>query len=325
MINILHLSPWPLGGAVTFVINLAKVLDAAEVPYRVVRLAKNTEKRKRQIGQYGVWYQNVSFESAAKGKGVWLLASAPTDESIAMRAIELVNNSHGACVFHDPYEFKQYPHWKYADHSRVVCVRENGLVSMPLGKFIPHPYVRHAANSLDQRTQHAVSIARVSSAKNSLLVLQANTELPDDRRVVLLGALNRFWWNFNVKPKYPDWPMPSSTGFPRVAGSAVHACSGYEYMVDLTVFAGDGGGTQYSFLEAMDAGAVPVMSADWCSYKGVAAKLGFQVADKDGLVTLLNDDSQRAVAQAFRVHNYNYLDTVHAPTRIAQRYIEYLM
>lgn len=326
MINVLHLSPWNLGGGTSFVVNLANTFKAAGVPYRVVRLAKRTEKTKRQIGEYGVYYQNVSFQDAKQGKGVWLLASAPTNEDIAEQAEHLVRKSGGASVFHDPNEFGMYPHWEIADRRRVICIRETGLDSMPDGVFIPHPYVRIVKNDMRQRTLHAVSIARISAVKNSLWILEANEELPNELRVELAGSLNRFWWNFSVKPKHPEWKMPDGKGFPREAGAGVRACVGYQYMVDLTIFKDDGGGTQYSFLEAMDAGAVPVMTADWCSYKGVARKLGFQIEKKEDLAYFLSDDSSERLAQiaAYRKSNYAYLDRVHNPVKIAAAYSEYL-
>lgn len=326
MLNILNLSPWPLGGSTSYVVNLSKTLTISGVPNRIVRLSKNTEKRKRQLGSYGVWYQNVSYESAIKGKGVWLLAGAPTDETLSAQALDLVDRSKGACVFHDPNEFKLYPHWHLADRNRVICIRETGLDSMPAGTFIPHPYVRVAANEQKATRTGAVSIARISAVKNSLWILEANEKLPADKRVVLAGALNRFWWNFTVKPKHPDWLMPEGSGFVREADAAVKACAGYQYMIDLTIFPNDGGGTQYSFLEAMDAGAVPVMTSNWCSYKGVASQLGFQVDDKEGLLNFLLDDSPatRKATEALRLRNYAYLDTAHEPARIAKRYVDFL-
>lgn len=291
-----------------------------------MRLSKKTEKKKRQLGEYGVWYQNVSYESALKGSGVWLLAGAPTDATLATQALDLVDRSGGACVFHDPNEFKLYPHWDFADRNRVICIRETGLDSIPRGTFIPHPYVRVAANSQKTTRTGAVSIARISAVKNSLWILEANEVLPADKRVVLAGSLNRFWWNFTVKPKHPNWPMPEGSGFARQGDAAVKACMGYRYMVDLTIFQNDGGGTQYSFLEAMDAGAVPVMTSNWCSYKGVASRLGFQVDDKEGLLNFLLDNSEttRRLTDELRAGNYAYLDRVHCPADISKQYVDYL-
>lgn len=141
----------------------------------------------------------------------------------------------------------------------------------------------------------------------------------------MAGSLNRFWWNFSVKPKHPEWPMPDGKGFPREADAAVKACVGYEFMVDLTIFKNDGGGTQYSFLEAMDAGSVPVMTKDWCSYKGVAHHFGYQVEDKEELINFLKDDTRsKSVISDYRRANYSYLNTMHDPVKVAATYCEFL-
>lgn len=331
MINVLHLSPWPLGGATSYVVNLSQTLRQAGVQHRVVRLAKKTEHKLREIGAYGVNYQNVSIEAARKGRGCWLLASAPTDTEIAKVAVELVEKSKGAYVFHDPNEFQIYPHWKTADRNRVICIRETGLDSMPKGKFIPHPYVRFAAPEEHSapKPKHACSIARVSAVKNAHWILEANMTLPERLRVDLKGSVNRMWWNFNVRKKHPDWPYPEGAGFDRVRGAAVQACKGYRYMVDLTVFKNDGGGTQYSFLEAIDAGAVPIMTKNWCGYKGVARELGFQVGSAEELKEfLLEAENSKAIGKetdSYREKNYQYLLRTHDPLKIAAAYKKVLL
>lgn len=330
MINILHLTPWPIGGATTYVVNLAKTLEIAGVAHRIVRLAKKTESTKRQLGNYGVRYQNVSFDDALKGGGVWLLASAPTDPEIAKQAIQLVNKSGGACVFHDPHEFGMYPHWESCNMGsdvRVVCIRVTGLSQMPHGEFIPHPYVRVLENSDSKRTKHAISIARISSVKNSLVLLEANEQLPPDRRIDMVGAVNRFWWKFSVQPKHPDWEMPLSAGFNREHGTAARACVGYNYSVDLSIFRhGDGGGTQYTLLESIDAGAIPVMSTEWVSHPGIARDLGFAVNGKTELVVrmLANGKYTDKEIQGYRDHNYAYIDRVHDPRKIGKAYAKFL-
>lgn len=330
MINILHLSPWPIGGSTTFIVNLAKTFEAAGVPYRIGRLAARTEKKKREIGSFGVFYQNVSFEDAQKVRGVWLLASAPTNKEKAEQAVVLVHKSNGAFVFHDPNELGMYPHWELADRSRVVCIRETGLTTMPGGLFVPHPYVRvmGAAAGLPSPRKHAVSIARTSAVKNSHWILEANETLPAKLKVELFGEVNRFWWNFNVKPKHPEWAMPKAAGFPRLYGEAVRICAGFNYMVDMTIFKNDGGGTQYSLLEAMDAGTVPIMSSAWCAYPGIAKTLGFPVHNaahlRDFLVELTKYPALRQQTEKFRQQNYNVLGSVHDPKRVAAAYTKHL-
>jgi hypothetical protein len=336
VINILHLTPWPLGGATSYVVNLAKTFEAAGVPHRVLRLGKRTEAHKREIGKFGVFYRNVSFEDAKRAKGSFLLASAPTDAIRATEACFLVGGNGGAFVFHDPNEMRIYPHWRVSveEQTTVICIREAGLnwvranmENVPKSCFIPHPYVRWFESRTWPRRKMAVSIARTSAVKKSDWILEANAQLPAHLQVDLRGEVNRMWWNFNIKPKHPEWPYPAQPGFPRTDGAAVGICREYELMVDLTIFKDDGGGTQYSLLEAMDAGAVPVMSADWCSYPGVARELGFQVSNASSLWSFLSTAGtvkMRKAIAAKRAANYTYLDRVHNPEAIAAQYTKAL-
>lgn len=321
MINILHCTPWPLGGATTYVVQLVKTLEVAKVPHRVLRLGKRTENKRREIGNFGVMYQNVAFDDARKAQGPFLLASSPTDNEISQQCAHLVEVSNGAYVFHDPNEFRIYPHWQFTGTEfKVICIREQGLKTMQNGMFIPHPYVRLNPTTPAKR-QLAVSIARTSAVKNSDWILEANQKLSVFKQVVLKGEVNRMWWNFNVKPKHPEWPYPAEAGFARDYGAAVNICTLYDLMVDLTIFKNDGGGTQYSFLEAMDAGAVPVMTEDWCSYPGRARDFGFSVADSAALFKLLKHaDKLKPEIQDHREANYTYLASVHNPHTIAAQY-----
>lgn len=331
MINILHLSPWPLGGATSFVVNLAKTFEATGVEHRIVRPTMRTEKTRRQMGEYGVFYQNMAWEDIDRLDGVPLLASAPVDETFAAKAARHVLLNDGKFVFHDPNEFNLYPHWKFkGTRENVICIRETGLQHMPTGTFIPHPYVRVCKNAPNRkRPRHAVSIARISAVKKSDWIIDANEGLPEKLRVEMVGEVNRFWWKFNVQKKHPGLEPPANAGFARRHGEAARICMPFKYMVDLTIFKEDGGGSQYALLEAMDAGAVPVMTKDWCRWPGPAKDFGFQVGDASHLKKFLIQ-SQKEVcelsvrAQAFRQANYTYLDRVHNPASVAAAYTKAL-
>lgn len=334
-INIIHMAPWPLGGSTSYVVNLAKTFEVAGVAYRILRPAARTESKLRQMGEFGVYYQNMSWDDLHRQDGVPLLASAPTDVDDAERVHTLVMEGEGKFVFHDPNEFGIYPHWKLdgALHN-TICIREVGLEHVKSGYFIPHPYVRVAVNSDVTRNRMALSIARTSAVKNSHWILEANDRLPEQRRVVLYGEVNRMWWNFNVRKKWPDRPIPETAKFPRTYGTAVKLCTQYHLMVDLTIFKNDGGGTQYSFLEAMDGGAVPVMTKDWCSYPGPARNFGFQVENAEELYELLasygkgaprGHNKQVTAAHEYRQANYAYIAREHNPVSVAKQYCEVLL
>jgi glycosyltransferase involved in cell wall biosynthesis len=335
MINILHCSPWPIGGATSYTVHLASVFAKTGVPHRIIRLAKKTERKSREMGSYGVSYVNTSVEDAAKLDGKFLLASAPTDEDMGLACAKLVERSRGAYVFHDPNEFGMYPHWdarkRWGSRCRasVICIREQGRVHIPEGIFIPHPYVRTFTKKThnDAKTKTAVSVARVSGVKKAHWIIEANQTLPEAARVDLRGEVNRMWWKFTIEKKFPGIQLPENAGFPRVMGAAAEICKPYQLMVDLTIFKEDGGGTQYAMLEAIDAGAVPVMTKEWCSYPGKASDLVIQITDTDGLKRLLKSSRKGVLMgdiDGLRQSNYEYLDSVHSPKAVSRAYVSAL-
>lgn len=322
MINILYQSPWPVGGSTSYTVHLAKVLGRHA---RVLRIAKRTEGKKREIGSFGVHYQNVSLDAVlALKEPILLAASNPKqDENVW---VELGKKKNVWATFHDPNEFALYPHWKHFSKKRVICIRTTGTNHIPAAHFIPHPYLRSMGNMKAPITKAAVSIARTSSIKHSDWILEANRRLHERDHIELLGEVNRMWANFYLAGKYPEFVAPPAGTYPRTFNAGVALCAPAAYMVDLTIFKGDGGGTQYTMLEAIDAGAVPVMTSEWCSYAGVATKLCFKVNNTAQLVTLMkqrHSDAGKIAEQ--RKHNYRYIAQVHAPESIKMQYLNQLL
>jgi Fe-S-cluster formation regulator IscX/YfhJ len=146
--------------------------------------------------------------------------------------------------------------------------------------------------------------------------------LKPERQCVFHGEWNRMWYAHTVRKKYPHVQLTKS--YPRMDGHAVELCRTARYMVDLTKFDNDGGGTQYSFLEAMDGGAVPVMSAAWVSYPGAAMRFGPAVRTARDLAALLAKPVDEEKLAKQRERNEHYLRTVHDPKTICEQYLHTL-
>lgn len=316
MINILYQSPWPIGGSTSYTVHLSKTLGRS---CRVVRLGKKTENKKRQIGNYGVFYQIVSLPDLLRETDPILIAAS--DPSFDLNAwVQLGKKKNTWCVFHDPNEFRLYPHWKYVDTKRVICIRETGLRHMQYGVFIPHPYVRCASVDFPEKTKLAVSLARTSSIKNSDWILRSNRHLPKRMHVELCGSVNRMWQNFYLKNAFPEFK--ESVPYPRTFGYGVGLCMPAKYMVDLTIFKDDGGGTQYTILEAIDAGTIPILTKDWCGYPGPAKRISLQV-NLDALPVALKE-WDKADMSDMQKRNYRYLEKTHSEKIISDRYLRAL-
>lgn len=316
MIYLLYQSPWPVGGSTSYTVHLKRVLgNNAEV----IRLAKRTEDGVRQLSEFGVYYRNMAFEDVLRLRGpILLTASNPKmDENVWAT---LGKRRNVWATFHDPNEAKLYSHWKYFNLRRVICIRQTGRRYIPAAVFIPHPYFPFV-HRVEHRTTNAVSIARTSSVKRADWIMHANRVLPFQYRVELHGEMNRMWYAYFIRKHFPE--VNVDTKYPRTWGAGVELCARAHFMVDLTVFKGDGGGTQYTLLEAMNGGAVPIMSKDWCSYPGPARTFGPAVSSVDELVSTLKRRGSLPMG-AQRRQNYEYLLREHGVEVIQKKYLHYL-
>jgi hypothetical protein len=317
MINILYQSPWRVGGSTAYTVHLYNILHPHA---RIIRIGKRTEAKPRPMAGYGVDYQIIDeaeLHNRMKNEAV-LLAAADPKFDVYLDGMWR--------VFHDPNEFKIYQHWKDSDGEKVICIRETGLRYFPKGRFIPHPYVRRYENRHPGLHPHlACSVARVSSVKNAHWIMAANERLPLERCVILYGEPNRQWfWSSSLVEKYPSLNDTLRGPFEKYFHADAELCRCAKYSVDLTIFKGDGGGTQYSFLAAMDAGSVPVISADWASYPGPAAMFGLTIKNEDDLYEFLSHDEDERDRRKFVEQNWRFLDKVHNPTKIAAEYLKLL-
>ena len=214
-------------------------------------------------------------------------------------------------VIHDPTELRnpEFAGFVKRRQKQVIVIRKTMLEHLPKAEFIGHPYERYFKGwDMDDgvwNTNHAVSVARVDFDKNLDWMLDANRELPEDKQIIIRGFDNRIYTRFHIMDKYPEWKQ-STTHFPRDVGWAEEFCYKARYMVDLSAIKGDGGGTQYTFLEAIDGGAICVLNTDWIR-EGGEMRPGincYAVSDAKGLRVLLDsirpyDDSvirQQALA-----------------------------
>jgi len=178
-------------------------------------------------------------------------------------------------VIHDPTELRNPEFRKFIDPSQVVVVRKSMLEHMPEATFIPHPYMAvHMIDPLDfgewsRRKYQAISISRLDFDKNSHWLFEANRKLPPDRQIYIRGAENRMYTKTRIVPTYPEYiqdsdrPKEDRAIYDLDFRGAVNLCRQARFMTDFSVIKGDGGGTQYTFLEAIDAGTVCLLHKNW--------------------------------------------------------------
>lgn len=263
-VNLFYMSPNPYGGWVTFTAHLMTALLRCGVDAHLFKIGNNTESKHRPFG-YGKFYQNISLADAVMLDGEHLIVAMARNYVEA--AAKLIDCNSARIVIHDPTELKHksIPTWFLADHCRekMVVIRKSMLKVLPGATYIPHPFERTTTTRKVVKLKNAVSTCRIDFDKHTEILLTANRLLPENKRIDIRGFENRLYTKFKIVPNFPEW-VQSKAHYDRSQwGSVYEILRPATYAVDMSEIKGDGGGTQYSFLEAIDAGCVLVLNRKW--------------------------------------------------------------
>ena len=313
MINLFYLSPNTTGGWVTFTAHLMMSLQEQGHAVALYKVGNNTERTQRPFG-YGVFYRNVTADDAVKLAKDGPSAVVAVQKNFADVAAALLRAGAKA-VLHDPTELSA---GFAVEAPRAPWVIRRAVQRQVQGSvFIRHPYVRRPAPARPPKKRGVVSTSRIDFDKHTEILLDANRL---GAGIEIRGFENRLYTKFKILPKYPEW-VQSVAAYPRDADAAYELLSRAKFMVDMSLIKGDGGGTQYTFLEAWDAGAVPIINTGW------VLKGDDMVPDKNCLTAYDGKSLLRAVKTRDVAHlveaGYKALKR-HAPKTIVPQVLEWI-
>lgn len=324
-INLIYLSPWPIGGSTSFTAHLYHSLKENGVDVRVLKLGNKTESGQRKMGDLNVLYRNMSLNDMLKEVDKYpslLTAPAHSKNFKDPLSIKKLIEAGMRVVVHDPHEFDHYDHLEWVENP--ITIRKPAMSYFDKATFIPHPYVRkYDDTEPDKRPMAGVSTALIIRMKNPHIILEANriTKLKK-HKIHLVGKENRLYTHRSLKPKYPEFE--GSKGFPRTLHASAELCRKAFFNVDLTSFGTDGGDSSYSILEGMDAGSIMIVHKDWLGYKGRMKDMinCISVDNPEELANLvLKRESMKPVLKGMRQEGYKFLKR-HNPKKIAKLYKE---
>jgi glycosyltransferase involved in cell wall biosynthesis len=269
------------GGWVSFTAHLS-----LKYSLPLYKIGSRTEEKKREYG-YGVEYQNRAPNDLPKGR---ILITA-IDKTYYEFLDKMPDGT--MIVIHDPTEVSgkgKEPVLKALARFKVITIRESvkkflkdqfGIKS----KFVVHPFYEYPITK--QKAIDAVSISRIDFDKHTDIILKANKSLKDP--IDIYGAINRQYVFFKLNDlgfkRYYKGPFEKSfEDLDEILSEA-------KYVVDMSVIKNDGGGSQYTFLEAMYQGCALIINAKWVEGSKtdfVDGKNCFVVAGEEELVALLN-------------------------------------
>ena len=265
-LSLVYLAKPIYGGWVTFTVHLAKKFN-----YRLYKVTKRTEPKVRPFG-YNVDYQNVCLEDLLKLPNLLITA---IDKHYWNIIPHLKPNT--KIVIHDPTELKtnksnpnpliQEP--KLLNLFKVYTIRETVQKYLVdnfniKSEFKLHPFFEYETN-IDPYKCHAVTISRIDFDKNTDLILKANQLIQDPKKKVqIFGAENRIYVHHKLGELdfYNFWKGKFEKNYP-LTYQEKDILKDTHYVVDMSTIKNDGGGSQYTFLEAIYQGCVLVLHRDW--------------------------------------------------------------
>ena len=312
----------------TYTAHLYRSLkEAGHIPV-LYRIRKRDEDNPRQFSGYdSVEYINISLKKAltmAKEMPVLIVSSCNPKHLFDPDTATKLTRAGARVVLHDPSEFNNFPtrKWLY----RPIVIRPAMLKLVENAVFVPHPYVREFVENISDRqprSLNAVCISRVTFKKRVHLILEANRLVIAKDRVHILGRINRMYGFHVLQKKFPEWKQLdpiSFAGTKQTWGAGASECAKARFSVDMSWFPEDGGGSQYTFMEAWDAGTVNIVHTDWTKFKG-EMKPGVNciaVADSVELASVLTYASNLDEIQD---NGYQML-MQHAPMKVVEQLIK---
>jgi hypothetical protein len=278
------------GGWVSFTAHLALKYKFPLFKIGTRTEGTDAEPKMRDYG-YGVEYQNRAPSDLPKGK---LLITA-IDKTYYEYLDKLPDDTY--IVIHDPTEVNgkgKEPVLRNLPRFRVVTIRESVKKFLKdnfniKSRFIIHPFYEYPFTK-NKKPTSAVSISRVDFDKHTDIILKANKHL--DHPIDIYGAINRQYVFFKLNDL--GFKKYYKGGFGKSFEELGKILEDAKYVVDMSVNKNDGGGSQYTFLEAMYERCALVINKKWIEGSKTEFVNGencYVVADEEELVALLNKDS----------------------------------
>lgn len=263
---LLYLAKPTYGGWVTFTAHLS-----LKYGLPINKISTRTEKRERPYG-YNVNYRNINIDSLKELINMGYKPIITAIDKNFYHILDIIPDG-STIVIHDPTEFNKKQKKIVLDNlSRLnVIVIRKTVQDLLLrdysiqSTYKPHPYVPSLTKCNNKNG--AISISRIDYDKNIEMIVKANAMLTMDKRVEIYGEPNELYIyrklkeydHFNIKE-----PGTMYRGhFPKDFNVLSSLLCNKKYVVDCSTIHQDGGGTQYTFLEAIDAECILILNKKW--------------------------------------------------------------
>lgn len=244
-----------VGGWITYTAHLAQGLINAGYTPIIMRIGKRTLRGTKSFSG-SIQYINTTLEDALRfSDGIPTIVTAVDAKN--RQNLQPFLDRGASLVIHDPTEFDKdfIAELQGADIITIRQTISDKLAELGLAnRYTPHPY--HRADPDNTPKHHgAIALSRIDWDKRTEIIVAANTLLPDDKQILIYGKLNSQYEFHKLKPIDENWRRNYVGNWSPKAPLSypVQLARRATQVIDLSIIQGDGGGTQYSFLEAFDA------------------------------------------------------------------------
>jgi len=269
-IQLLYLHKYLYGGATTFTAHLMHVVSKLRQNNIVLRVGKRSETKLRDFG-YGLNYMNISDNVLSNIPHAFIVIFK--DKFLPI--LKLLNSknersSDTVMVIHDYRDIsdKVLP---YIFNYKLITMRktvQNFIKSKydlnP--SFIYHPFYPYPIIVRKLR-RNSVSISRISFEKNIDIIVNANKMLNDELSIKIYGCPSRIYLHKILGGPNSEFNNYYFGIFQKSFTALSNILSEAKFVVDLSVLKHDGGGTQYTFLEAIHNRCALILHRKWLENK----------------------------------------------------------
>ena len=246
--NLVYMSKPRFGGWVTFTAHLA---NKYKLP--LYKIGKRTENRQRPFG-YDITYQNLSIEDLLKKDNLLICC-------IDKKYYEYLPTIKDATiVIHDPTELKP-PVLECLKRFKIITIRKTVSELLKTkynldNRLIYHPFYEFPR--ILKNKIKAVSLSRVDFDKNTDIIVKANDS---GCEIEIYGSMNELY----VYHKLRDTNFKNyyKGRFPKTFEAINEILADCKYVVDMSSIKNDGGGSQYTFLEAIYMDCALILNKKW--------------------------------------------------------------
>ncbi len=297
--NLIYMAKPVYGGWVTFTAHLSLKYNCD-----IYKVGKRTEPNKRKFG-YGVNYQNLRIDDLIEKDKLLITAV----DKHYWKYLHLFPKG-TKLVIHDPTELKGKNNSLVGllNNFEIITIRESvqSFLREKYNKdsiFLRHPF--HTYEKSNEKSEYySTCISRIDFDKNIHHILDANKYLDEERKISIFGAENRLYVFHKLKDmdfeKYWKGKYPKTLPLRYEDKDILNNCA---FVVDMSIIVGDGGGTQYTFLEAIYHDCALILHKDWVE-KGNTFKDKYNcyvVGHTDNVGKEISEIIQRGVNDEYRV------------------------